>query len=493
MKSSAVLSVALLLPACFNPDGPDPGEDPQAGTTTEGDPTDPDDPADTDPLPDDDDDSDSAEETTDTMPVEPDVGDAPPLDCDSDAACTVDAPFCVDDVCVTCLDAPEGACAEAFPSSPVCGDGSCIGCTEHEQCGSGACDIFTGACFEEDNVLHVDNQAACGGSGDEASPMCSLGDALDAIDAQPSGTAWMIRLAGGATPYAEAIRSREDHPIAILGDDTGLSPIIAAPSGATLHVNQGRAYLANLRLEGSGPQTVYSFGGNAYLHDVTVANASADTGILMAGGELEAHRVVVGTDYLTGVEVQAGAMMRMYDSTISSNLGGAIVAGDLELHRCEVAQNYVEGGIQLTGSLTLVNSFVYGNGYARGGLDASGPATAIITYSTITDGFDCPEAISADVRNSIVIGGFGCENATVTNSAVDSGAVDQGPDNVELDMSDTDFLFVDFAGGDLHIADVTWLAGVAQWRSGDPQTDIDGDARPMQDGAEDMPGADVPN
>jgi hypothetical protein len=54
--------------------------------------------------------------------------------------------------------------------------------------------------------------------------------------------------------------------------------------------------------------------------------------------------------------------------------------------------------------------------------------------------------------------------------------------------------FTGFAGGDFHLSGThpAALELAATWMTGDPTTDIDGDARPTMDGATDVAGADVP-
>lgn len=110
-----------------------------------------------------------------------------PQPCMSNEDCTDPTlPYCADDgLCAGCGDAPQPAgnqaCMTADAQRPLCDEGvcvacvvgldttvcdqqllvcddlthSCVDCTQHDQCGAGACDVADGRCFDPDNVLHV--------------------------------------------------------------------------------------------------------------------------------------------------------------------------------------------------------------------------------------------------------------------------------------------------------------------------------------------------
>ena len=54
--------------------------------------------------------------------------------------------------------------------------------------------------------------------------------------------------------------------------------------------------------------------------------------------------------------------------------------------------------------------------------------------------------------------------------------------------------FADYNAGDFHLSGThpAPIDTAATWQAGDPAADIDGDPRPMTDGAMDHAGADVP-
>ena len=75
-----------------------------------------------------------------------------------------------------------------------------------------------------------------------------------------------------------------------------------------------------------------------------------------------------------------------------------------------------------------------------------------------------------------------CSGATLTDSAT------------EADVGFDAAWFMGYATGDFRLSTSgdTTFADVAEWREGDPPTDIDGHPRPTTDGQPDHAGADVP-
>jgi hypothetical protein len=164
--------------------------------------------------------------------------------------------------------------------------------------------------------------------------------------------------------------------------------------------------------------------------------------------------------------------------------------------RSRIVQNTGGGVLAENGAeLTLRNCFV------GGGTDVIGveiiDATASVLYSTIsastfgmTPALICTTPVAVDVRNSIIVSQGGvppdelsCIASTVAGSAseADVGAFNAG-------------WFVNFNGGDYHLTPLgaTTFADIAQWQTGDPSTDIDGEPRPTVDGTADYAGADIP-
>lgn len=173
---------------------------------------------------------------------------------DPDGACAdLDAglPVCDSGVCVQCTSDAPGECGEDLP---VCDDAlkTCVPCTEHEQCGPAACNLYTGACLPGDAVVHV-------GVGQQyqnlMSAISSLGEATDgtivvqseiyaetitvdgprvlaflASDAYPpiwddgdSTTESQLSVSGGSTVFLDGLhlsRNGDDPAIRITGDQS---------------------------------------------------------------------------------------------------------------------------------------------------------------------------------------------------------------------------------------------------------------------------------
>jgi hypothetical protein len=368
------------------------------------------------------------------------------------------APFCepVSGECVACdgTDDPDGACAGVDPGLPLCFGGACVACTpenplvcdeqlllcdgesntcvpcvEHAECESGACELAVGRCFAPEVVVHVD--------GDGGQDFMNVAMAVGSIDNGMRGVI-VVHAIDGAAPYTGAVLIDGGKAIALLAA-AGEAPILQGTGG-----NPG------VQVEGVG--TILYIDGLG----------------------------VVGNTMGLGLRVN-GALAWVDRSRIVQNSGGGIVA---------------EGGAELT----LRNCFVGGSVNNIPALAVNG-ATATMVYVTVGAGFGtatalaCDAVATVDARNSLFVsedaGGdeVQCTNATIEHSAAE---LDLGGTNTALgDMATTWFL--GYGTGDFHLATAPVTIGTsAQWESGDPSTDIDGQPRPAVDGATDYAGADVP-
>lgn len=352
-----------------------------------------------------------------------------------DAACAdTDAsqPLCVGGTCVACTADDAGACGGL---TPVCDDASntCVGCSEHGQCGDAACNLFTGACLPADAVVHV---------GGPTPDFATIGDAVSSFDAGAEGTI-VVHQAN----YDEAV---------------------------TVDGARVLAFLAN---EGDLPLWILAGGGSPQL---TVGDGT----VLMDGMQLSGN----ASSMEPGLRVDAGRAW-VDRSRVVDNNGGGIVAEN-------------------AGELVLRNCFVGGDVNDVNALEID-EASARVVYSTLgagsvtAVGLACSTPVSVDVRNSLIVsrgvdatGGFDltCDDATVSYTATESMVSGEG--NSALgDMPTTmpELWFMDYGAGNFHLTNppIT-VATTAQWQDGDPETDIDGDARPTVDGFADAAGADVP-
>lgn len=401
-------------------------------------------------------------------------------------------PFCVDAACVGCeaaggdafcggqdlgtpaCDAATGACVPCGAAdhvacdgaTPVCGaSGECLSCTAHSQCPGRAChlgadDPLQGHCFAEDEVIHVDNEAACPGLGTEDEPMCSLTAAAATIE---PGQSRALRISAG-TPYAERVAVSGEVTVALVG--TGGRPVI------TGHPAQQAASL------------LFEDGATAYVHGLDVDGNVLTHGIMCNFGTL-----------------------RLEDSRVRGNDGWGVFDFDpceLDVRRTVIAGNE-DGGLRISGgSITLDNSTVARNGV---GASSSGvrliAAEAHILYSTIAgndgsgaDSIECT-GTTGTLRNSIVVGmdppsiALDCFPLVMSHNALDAANF-AGGTNVSVGAYDPIF-FEGPAEGDMRLAapPLTPYGGVALWVEGDPDRDADGSSRPT-DGSLGYAGVDEP-
>lgn len=445
-------------------------------------------------------------ETTDPDATDPDSSSedtSPPVDCDGadgepDAACPADATFCLGGTCVDCdaLADSEAGCTGLDPTTPVCGGGVCLGCGEHEECGSGACRMLTGECFGMPNRLWVDNNNCDAGVGTEDAPLCSVVDAVGVIDGQAGDEPWAVFVAGSPTPYVGTVDTSSARPIAIIGPDQGLSATLEGNAGPAIDLwsQSPETYLAHVTLTSTSTPATIRGGGTCHLELSDVAMTVGSVALDTNGCDVRARRTLITNSFDTNVVVGGSGSLITDDVEISDASNGMIINGTATLQRTRVWGHYVGGGVTLTGSLDLINSIIHQNEYTNDGLANDGGDLRML-YSTVVGAVTCTNGATATIRNSIVVGhaseaGQVCAAAVVDYSVVNQGA-GQGTGNVVVAPADLPNIFVDSAQyeGDYHVLVDSVPSGVAVWEEGHPVVDFDGDERP---GAGDYAGADIP-
>jgi len=334
--------------------------------------------------------------------------------------------------------------------APLCVGETCVVCTESEPgvCEGQflLCDVETNACVGcqaheecESGACELaqgtcfDGTGAVHVDGDGGQEFESITEAVASIDDGQQGVIVVHELDGGL-PYLEPVLIDGGKTIALFAAP-GESPIVQGTGG-----NPG------VRVEGAG--TVLYTEGLGLVGNTMGLGLIVDEAFAWADG-----------------------------SRIVQNTGGGVLAqngAELVLRNCFVGQAVSEVvGVEVD------------------------DASATILYSTITastfgttPALGCLSPISVDIRNSIIVtqGGtspdeLSCATATVTNTSTEA----------DLPMFDVGW-FEDFNGGDygLTVSGAPLFEDIAQWQSGDPTTDIDGDPRPTVDGTPDYAGADVP-
>jgi len=378
-------------------------------------------------------------------------------------ACNPENGLCVE--CVTNSDCDE--------SEPFCDldTATCNTCTTHEHCPESACNLESGECFPEDNVIYVENTPnicsdAPGNTGhDPLMPICRLSIGLTRVTPDEPGT---IKIKQGQLPQDQAN---------------------AVPAGVTLAiVKNGNTPVALAR---NGAESALSVSGGSHVFVYRIAAFSTTKGLT--------------TQLIT---CDSGSSLWLDRLSVYDGKNG-VFARDCMLHvrRSVVFQN-TSGGIDLitdTGmsKLWLENSFVTDNGDVYG-IRVAKNSFLDIVYSTIAANTKTvnPPQISCTttppdnmrLRNSLISDNLnnyvtGCEQA-----------VDGDDDtNYKADLKTTLQDLVDagiavsFSSGVVRAKQGGPLAGVAIWKQGDPADDFDMDnIRPNVDGEMDYAGADVP-
>ncbi|MBK9755398.1 MAG: hypothetical protein IPO88_18200 [Nannocystis sp.] len=361
--------------------------------------------------------------------------------------------------CVQCTAAAHEACGGA---TPICdaATAKCVGCTRHDQCDSKACQLKTGACFEQ--VLYVDRGLPCDGAdGSMELPFCEINDAVAKIGA---GDPTAVLVKANAIAYSEQIQVAAERTLAIvrLGSGTAKLEVGALDS---LVVNDNSV---------------------VYLDQLQISKGDVSKGIFCNGGSMWIDRTQIVDRKGLGVE-GLNCALRLRQSRIYLNLGG---------------------GLKLTGgSVYLENSFIVSNGgsfAAVSGVVLSNGATLNGLYTTLADNdgkagvedsLDCSNAGPVTLRNAILFGqsaatSVDCANATAIRSVVDAMAL-KGADTQLIDALDPAW-FVSPETGNFQIKAGMPFEDVAVWMTGDPLVDYDGDPRPKGDGDPDYAGADRP-
>ena len=372
--------------------------------------------------------------------------------CQTDADCLDPAAAaCIGGVCVSCDVAsdPDGACAGFSAVEAVCDGGvcvacpeplfctseplacSCAACTSHADCGdAAACDVDTGLCLTD--VVYVDSSVRCPGLGTADDPLCSIMGAIDFVGVAGIAT---IRIRPGAPPsYVEDIVPLPGQTLALTSDEAAIAVVQGAPGGEpsilTVPDASTTVYVDRLRLR---------------------ANAAAPA-IRVTGGYLHAQRIELAQNEGGGIIARDGATVVLENSMIAD--WDSDVPG-LDFDDATLTARYL--------------SF----GYA-----GAGPSLV------------CTDSATVSIRNSLVVSYWGpdwidCPTAVLAASV--------RPEDVGQPPGDFVW-FENHVAGDLHLRPegAAVFADYAQWNTGDPATDIDGDPRPRVDGTPDFPGADVP-
>ncbi|HEY0138741.1 MAG TPA: hypothetical protein VGB85_31870, partial [Nannocystis sp.] len=212
------------------------------------------------------------EETATTEPVacEGQVADNP--------KCGGEAPYCVKNTCVGCAKLGDLSCAEVEEDKPTCAadiglcveclthadcttaeapacdaaTANCVPCDSHDQCPATACNLETGQCFPNNNVLYVENSPAdpveCSdvkpdyGTTPET-PLCTLQNAISRVT---QGVEWTVKIKTGQKQQNGITEIPVgNYTVAIMHYGNTVPSLIISFADPALTVNEGNTVFMN--------------------------------------------------------------------------------------------------------------------------------------------------------------------------------------------------------------------------------------------------------
>ena len=200
------------------------------------------------------------------------------------------------------------------------------------------------------------------------------------------------------------------------------------------------------------------------------------------------------------LEITGGATVYVQGLQINGNdMGGVGVdvdAATVYLDRTTMGGN-AGGGITFSNAAEgqLRNCFVGGDVSDIAAVDVTGSSVEIL-YSTLGAGFGsaaalrCDGPASVDVRNSVLVARTDDPEVDCSTNSLETSATEADVG----DMNTNWFTAGGFAAGNFHLSLLAPapILTAGEGRTGDPSTDIDGDARPGEDATADVAGADIP-
>lgn len=380
--------------------------------------------------------------------------------------CESDAPVC-DIVSETCVGCREDEDCAGFEETGVCGiDGACVGCGEHAQCESDACNPLTGQCASEDEVLYVNSTVEAGAGDCTKSFPC---DDLIRVVPLVSPTRSIVRMVQGN--YTGSF-TFELASVMILADPGTILTRVPGEPTETLVVGAGTdLFLQGLIVRGAG-------------------NANGDVPAIrcenyLAKGEtrLRLDLALVSAAPGSGIDAQNCAV-EITRTVISENRFGISAAGGrVDVSRSEIAEN-TDGAMLVSGSaLTFRNNIVWGNGAAADDL----PPVALLLDLAAGSAFEHNTLVRNIVPNGLPA--LECSgDLTLTNNIIyDNGDGPQvagcshrssliGPVPHEDQRSEAP-IFLDPGSDDFHLDPSS--PGVDEGEPSDVHEDVDGDVRPQ--------------
>jgi len=432
----------------------------------------------------------------------------------------------------------DATCAAANPSTPVCADGVCVECADHDRCVSEVCDRDASTCVPVEQVVYVANGGFLGdeesgedmpGCGVPQSKCLTVRYAVDNRLDEELGRTW-VKVADGQ--YRDRIEIANQTVQLIGGNDVRLgTPQGAGPNQAMVDIAESANVLIDqMRIIalGEGSSVVGCAGefrqpSSVKIHRSSASQASGVAIYIRNDCSGEIVDSVVSNNDSDGIwrrtsGNQSTDALVVRGSVIENNDGVAIVAenGSVEIQQSLISENG-GGGIRIQNSSFLIrNNFIQNNGEAfsattstLGGvvIEIDGPDLRIFEFNTVvgneiepnqnkSPGIACETVAPVEIKNNIVWGNEGGNSGAVDPDAQVSGFCDVSYSNVQGGLTqefqliigpgniDTDPLFVDPFRGDYRIQAES-LAKDAADPEATVDVDFDSNPRPVG-GAHDM-------
>lgn len=399
-------------------------------------------------------------------------------------------PYCVDMECVGCADL--SSCAAVEPNKPTCdaksgrcveclahadctnvdkpacdaSTATCAPCTEHEQCPTTACNLETGQCFPDTDVLYVYNETnICSDVKNDfgfapATPICTLQAALKRVVV---GKPTTIKLKNSIkTQSLPAGLGPGNFVVAIVPQDAQIPSLVMPNNFPALSLSAGNlVFMLKVGIYNNVPVSdpvVECVGARLWLENQRIYNTK--TAIRATNCQLHLRRTIIFSNTTGGVEAggteAAKPMVWMENSFLTENNGSAF--GGLRLQEAASAE--------------LVYTTVAINESVVAPIDCAQNWTGKLTIRNSAL-FDTGDHVGANCKGAVV-------TTTYTSALNDKDALMMG--NV----------FTGFAGGFYQARGGGPLKDEAVWRTGDPPRDYNDTKRPTVDNSPDYAGADRP-
>lgn len=391
---------------------------------------------------------------------------------------------CIDHACTVAPDAPplpqcevDTDCSGAMP---VCDPTSreCRACAIDDECASSVCDVSSGVCAEETQVLYASPNGSEIAMCTRTAP-CSLARAFEHADA----TRQTVKMLSGTYTASLTMAGKT---IIVHGYGATLN---AASGAASIHLDDG----ARLRVFGL---TLANINAGA---EGTVIDCYPNTEVVTPTVELD--QVTIETNYMAVMAYPCTVTITR--SRLLSRSTSLPIIYVLPTSSATIDRSVVEGGNAIlaegSGSVVRITNSVIknpkgGNGaFAGANTFGAGAGSVFVSFSTVINsqvisGSGTPRcaggtAAGSCIDNTIIYNASpGAPTDTVQAAGVVASYSLVYPQATALTGSNNQLgvnpMFVDFAGGDYHLA-----AGSPAIDAGDPgatnAVDYDGVMRPQ--------------